>query len=233
MNTPAPEGDLEDVRLLNDAVRRRVYGFVARQGTAPVTREEAAAATGISRTLAAYHLDKLAAAGLVDVDYARTSGRTGPGAGRPAKRYAWNRRDVSVSFPPRNYSLLAQILAEAAESSPAGEFRAALAASATQQGNALGRQADAVSAVLTAAGYEPAVEDDGTIVLRNCPFHSIVQEHTELVCALNHAFVQGALEGVGDDPNHAELSPREGRCCVVIRPDAEYLPAPPSAEAGR
>lgn len=221
MRPQSPGGGLDDVGLLNDAVRRRVYEFVVAQGTAAVTREEAAGATGISRTLAAYHLDKLADAGLVDVDYARPDGRSGPGAGRPAKRYAWNRREVSVSVPPRNYNLLAQILAAAADSGASGELRAAITSAATDQGVALGEQAGTVTTALTAVGYEPAVDEGGTIVLRNCPFHSVVEEHTELVCALNRAFVQGTLQGVRDDPDRAELSPREGRCCVVVRPPRE------------
>lgn len=221
MEERTPQDDSEVIGLLNDAVRRRVYGFVVQQGTVAVTREETAAAAGISRTLAAYHLDKLAAAGLVDVDYARASGRTGPGAGRPAKRYAWNRRDVAVSFPPRNYSLLAQILASAVDRGHDGALRAAIATAATEQGIALSRQAGAVMAALTTGGYEPEVDEDGTVVLRNCPFHSVVRDHTELVCELNRAFVQGTLDGVGDDPDRAELSPCEGRCCVIVRPRSD------------
>ena len=233
MHGQGQNGDLEDVGLLNDAVRRRIYGFVVQQGTAAVTRDEAAAGAGISRTLAAYHLDKLAAAGLVDVDYARPSGRTGPGAGRPAKRYAWSRREVSVSFPPRNYSLLARILAEAADSGPTSEFRAALAAAAAEEGSALGRLNKDVWTTLTAAGYEPSTDDNGTIVLLNCPFHSVVQEHTDLVCSLNHAFVQGVLAGVGDDPDLAALAPCASRCCVVVHPSAGRRVLTPKGEAGQ
>jgi predicted ArsR family transcriptional regulator len=72
---------------LGDATRRRIYDHVAAQ-TAPVTREDVAAAAGIGRTLAAYHLDRLAAEGLLVVTHARRTGRSGPGAGRPAKLYA-------------------------------------------------------------------------------------------------------------------------------------------------
>jgi predicted ArsR family transcriptional regulator len=209
---------LDDVGMLADAVRRRLYDFVRAHGTA-VTRDEAARATGISRTLAAYHLDRLADAGLVDVDYARTNGRSGPGAGRPAKRYAPGSRDVTVSLPPRNYSLLAQLLAAGADATPSDAFRSALATAAEREGAALGEQAGDVTAALAAAGYEPMTADDGDIVLRNCPFHSVVQQHPELVCTLNESFVRGTLERMGADPARAELSPCTGRCCVVVHPE--------------
>ena len=71
---------------LGDPTRRSAYDYVAAQGR-PVGRDEVATALGIGRTLAAYHLDRLAKEGLLSVAYARRSGRTGPGAGRPAKLY--------------------------------------------------------------------------------------------------------------------------------------------------
>ena len=67
----------------------------------PVSREQAAAATSIGRTLAAYHLDKLADAGLLTTRYERPAGRGGPGAGRPAKLYTPATQEMSVTLPPR------------------------------------------------------------------------------------------------------------------------------------
>ena len=75
---------LARLAVLQDAVRRRLYEHVAAQ-TAPVGRDAAAAATGVSRRLAAFHLDRLADAGLLTVSYRRLNERRGPGAGRPAK----------------------------------------------------------------------------------------------------------------------------------------------------
>lgn len=219
MDTITTPPDLEGLGLLADDVRRRLYHYV-RAHDGAVTRDEAAQATGISRTLAAYHLDRLAAAGLVEVDYARTSGRSGPGAGRPAKRYTRTTRELSVSMPPRNYSLLAQLLASAADAAESSAFRTALADAAEREGQALGAHSGDIATALTTADYEPATTDDGDIVLRNCPFHSVVQDHTELVCTLNESFVRGTLEGTGCDPACAELSPCSGRCCVVVHPEA-------------
>ena len=220
-NVQPPEGDLDDVGLLNDAVRRRVYGFLVQKGKVPVTREEVASAVGITRKLAAYHLDKLAEAELLDVDYARANGRSGPGAGRPAKRYAWNEREVSVSIPPRSYDLLARILATAVDQSPTGAVGEMIEATATAQGVEVGRNSHSVEQALTVSGYEPRKIEHEVTILRNCPFHSIVEDHTQLVCSLNCAFIRGALSGLNDDPDRAELNPEQGRCCVVIGPSTE------------
>lgn len=206
---------LTEVGLLADPVRRRLYEFVAARAD-PATRDDAARSTGIARSLAAYHLDKLADAGLLDASYAREPGRGGPGSGRPAKRYARSRREVAVSLPPRSYGLLAHIVVAAADSADNPEFRAALMASARREGRALSAQAPDLATVLEDVGYEPATRDDGDVVMRNCPFHSVAQAHTELACGLNQAFIEGALSGTGCDPGRAELYPAEGRCCVVI-----------------
>src|SRR2546423_9971891 len=78
--------DLPALAALEDQTRRRLYELVA-AADAPLTRDDAAAATGIGRSLTAYHLDRLAAHGLLEVGYARARERRGPGAGRPAKLY--------------------------------------------------------------------------------------------------------------------------------------------------
>ena len=77
--------DLDAIALLADPVRRSAYQAVVDAGMEPVGRDEVAAAVGIGRTLAAFHLDKLVEAGLLEASFARRTGRSGPGAGRPAK----------------------------------------------------------------------------------------------------------------------------------------------------
>lgn len=218
MHTNDAQSNLEDLVLLSDDVRRRLYEFVAARGDS-VTREEVATAVGISRSLAAYHLDKLAAGDLLDVTFARPDGRTGPGSGRPAKRYSRSRRELAITVPSRNYSLLAKLLATAADAAPSDEFRAALAAASMQEGTTLGEHTGDLTTALTTAGFEPKNAPGEDIILRNCPFDSIAQEHSDLACNLNHAFVRGALQGVHADPDRAELSPGCDRCCVVIHPE--------------
>ncbi|MGO1539212.1 MAG: helix-turn-helix transcriptional regulator [Leucobacter sp.] len=228
MNDQRGAEPLDEVGLLSEPVRRRLYEFVIAQAEAS-TRDEVAGATGISRSLAAYHLDKLAKMGLLDISYARTGGRSGPGAGRPAKRYARSKREISVTLPPRRYDLFARIIATAADSVQAPEFRDALSDAADREGELLGTEAGDVMTALVAAGYEPVTRETDEVVLRNCPFHSVVHDHAELACGLNHAFVAGILQGAEEDRDRAELCPGAERCCVVIHPSAPVADSEPAA----
>lgn len=206
---------LAGLSSLDDPVRRRLYQHVA-SCDEPVARDDAATAAGISRTLAAYHLDKLAEAGILSVSYARSAGRSGPGAGRPAKRYARTRDELSVSVPPRNYRLLADLVVTAMAEDHNGAVRAAMVAAARRAGQA-GAFRHGVLEALREFGYEPAITDDGDIELRNCPFERLARQYTEAVCGLNLQLIQGMLEGVGEPAQRAVLAPREGRCCVTVR----------------
>src|ERR1041385_854041 len=93
---------VERVATLGEPIRRRVFEAVRRAGR-PVSREDVAAETGISRKLAAFHLDKLLERGLLTSHFARPPGRSGPGAGRSAKYYEPSDVQVEVSIPPRRY----------------------------------------------------------------------------------------------------------------------------------
>lgn len=105
---------IDEVAVLADPVRRQLYRFVSAQPEG-AGRDAAATAAGISRALAAFHLDRLAAAGLVDVTYRHLGPRRGPGAGRPAKIYRRAAREVVVNLPERRYDVAAELLASALE----------------------------------------------------------------------------------------------------------------------
>lgn len=232
MGPPDFDAQVAGLAALDEPIRRALYFHVA-SADGDVTRDAAAQAVGISRTLAGFHLDRLAREGLLDVTFRRLTGRTGPGAGRPAKLYRRSDRELAVSLPPRRYELAARLLAAAVDGSggrPAGpalghEARAAGTAigdEARQQagpGSSARRRRDAAVAALAANGYAPVVER-GTIRLRNCPFHALVGEHRELVCGMNLALVEGVVEGLGLEGASAELDPQPGRCCVAIRTGA-------------
>jgi predicted ArsR family transcriptional regulator len=205
---------LDSVTALGDPTRRRLYEHVCAQ-PALVGRDEVANAVGIGRTLAAYHLDRLADAGLLEVAYRRRSGRDGPGAGRPAKLYGRAQGDVSVSLPPRDYGIAARLLADAAAADPTGETRRALRDAALRLGRELAAEAadDELEHCLAARGYEPCRDADGTVRLRNCPFHSVAQRHPEVVCDMNLSL----LRGLAGEARDVALEPRPGRCCVAIR----------------
>lgn len=214
---------LDALSALGDATRRRVYEHVARQSD-PVSRDEAAAATGIGRTLAAYHLDRLAAEGLLTVAFERRSGRTGPGAGRPAKLYARSEREIAVTVPPRDYHLAARLLADAAAADSDGHTRRALAAAAERLGREIARDADAdaeLEPLLRARGYEPYHDEHGVLRLRNCPFHAVAQRHPEIVCEMNLALLGGLVAGLDSPGLAATLEPGPGRCCVALKHAAQ------------
>jgi predicted ArsR family transcriptional regulator len=212
------------VAALAEPTRRRLYDHVVRQPQ-PVTRDDAAAALELPRATAAFHLDRLVDEGLLDIGYERRTGRTGPGAGRPAKLYRRAECSVSVSLPERRYDLAGRLLADAmADADVSGEPpRAALERRARQRGRELGAAVSgepaeqAVLRVLEDQGFEPRLED-GVITLANCPFHALAQEHTELVCGMNLRLLDGVLESVPGAGLTARLQPAPGRCCVRMEP---------------
>ena len=221
--------DLASLSSLDDPLRRRLYDVVTSQ-PGPVSRDEAASAAGIGRALAVYHLDKLVESGLLTASYQRPPGRSGPGAGRPAKMYTRSDREFAVTVPPREYELAARLLVQAVEADPSDRSRTALAGAARRLGTELGSafrpaagEGDAagqdVKGVLTQQGYEPCCGADGVIRLRNCPFHQLAEQHRELVCGMNLALVEGLVEGLGADGWHPALDPQPGQCCVAIGGD--------------
>jgi len=219
---PDPRDIDEAVRRLaslDEPIRRRLFDHVRRSST-PVGREEAAESVGIGRSLAAYHLDKLAEEGLLVTTYRRPEGRGGPGAGRPAKLYAASEAEVSVSVPTRDYELAAHLFAEAAEADPTGKTKAGLEAVATRTGRRLGEglRGAALLDALAVRGYEPFEDGAGALRLANCPFHRLAADHRDLVCGMNRAYLEGLLEGLQRGDVTANLEPEPGRCCVVVRP---------------
>jgi predicted ArsR family transcriptional regulator len=203
------------IAALDEPTRRRLYEFAVGQ-PAPVSRDEAAEAVGAPRATVAFHLDKLVAEGLLEVVYERRTGRTGPGAGRPSKLYRRSSSHITVSLPERRYELAARLMADALEES--GEPpRDALRRCARKRGKEIGAaaRADSYVGVLRELGFEPRV-DGGSVVLVNCPFDSLAQQHTELVCGMNLGLVDGVLDGLGVTGVTARLEPGPGHCCVQI-----------------
>lgn len=213
------------IGALADDTRRALYEYVSGQ-TEPVGREQAAMALGLAVHNVNFHLDRLVAEGLLEVEYRRLSGKTGPGAGRPSKLYRRASREFVISLPPRRYDLVGDILAAAVTRAAEGvPLEQALHESAHREGQSVGHGAEgvdragslpALAQVLRTQDYEPHVQGD-EIVLSNCPFDALAQKHTALVCGLNQAFVQGVVDALGSDVT-ACLEPELGRCCVKARP---------------
>jgi predicted ArsR family transcriptional regulator len=204
------------VAALNLPLRRRIYDHVAahREG---VSRDGTAAALRVTRWVGAFNLEMLAEAGLVDVDFRRPEGRRGPGAGRPAKWYRRSNRDVQVTLPPRHYGLAAAILAEAVQRSGATAATAEVVREvALEKGRRIGAEDGSLIEVLQDHGYEPA-DVDGVMVMTNCPFHALIDDHRDLVCTMNQALLEGVAEQAGLPAGSAKLDPAPGRCCVTLR----------------
>ena len=217
MSQPDLDRRLAALASLGDPLRRDLYHCVtSRDGG--VGRDEAAATVGVSRALAAYHLDKLVDAGLLETRFERRTGRRGPGAGRTAKLYLRSATPVEVALPARDYELMAGLLAHAVEAEPAEGARAALVRAARALGAevaAEGADDATVRSLLAGRGYEP-YEDEGVLRLRNCPFGRLAETHRDLVCHANLAFMEGLLDGLGRGGLRAVLEPRPGRCCVAF-----------------
>ena len=211
---------------LADPVRRALYRFVSDQEGA-VSREQAAEGIEVPKHTAKFHLDRLVDEGLLVTEFRRLTGRTGPGAGRPAKLYRRSAREVSVSLPHRRYDLAAEVLADAIERSldgtPMDEAITAAADAAAQLAvdtapdrsrNRRAGELDRVAVALEPFGYEPKVDHD--LVLANCPFDRLATEHRDLVCGMNLAFVGSVAERLGCAGVRAEQVPGEDGCCVRV-----------------
>ena len=212
------------IGALADDTRRALYEYVASEPD-PVGREQAATAVGLPLHTASFHLDRLVTEGLLEVEFRRLTGRSGPGAGRPSKLYRRADREFAVSLPERRYDLVGDILAAAVTRAAGGtSLEQALDDCAREEGLDVGGAAAdrkdpaslaSFAEVLASQGYEPRLEDDA-VVLANCPFDSLARKHTSLVCGLNESFVQGVADGLGC-PATACLEPSPDRCCVTAR----------------
>lgn len=221
---------VESLAALEEPVRRMLYLHVVSRG-GDVSRDDAARAVRVSRALAAFHLDKLVEAGLLEATFRRLSSRSGPGAGRPSKLYRRSPARIELSLPERRYELAAQMLATAVGDTEAGNGAEALRRAARDRGRRMGEELAPGSATrspleravraLTSCGFEPHRTAEGEVVLRNCPFDSLRadslrRDRRELVCGMNLALIEGLIEGLGLGTVRGRLAPRDGHCCVVL-----------------
>jgi predicted ArsR family transcriptional regulator len=233
------DAELAALAPLAEPLRRRLYLYIAASPDA-VGRDQAASALGIARPLAAFHLDRLVRDGLLRAEFMRRSGRTGPGAGRPAKLYRRGTEGHAVSLPARNYELAAQLFADALTAPKGGGGKKRLRDEARVCGRSTGERMAAEAdphgkrrepeeaasdselvAALAQEGYEPRLDGD-VIRLGNCPFHALVAAHRDLTCGMNLELMTGLLEGLGAGDWRASLDPRPGLCCVSFEPISSH-----------
>ena len=225
------------IAILDEPLRRRLYFFVSGRGH-EVSRDQAAKALRVSRALVAFHLDKLVEGGLLETTYRRISGKSGPGAGRPAKLYRVSQQQLALSLPERRYELAAQLLLQAVARVPREGIHEALHQVAFGWGHRLGSEARArarpaitserlfkeATEVLSQCGFEPQWDARGHVALQNCPFEALATEHRDVVCRMNLALMEGLLDGLGLDATSAKLDPQPGMCCVILGLDPGQRP---------
>jgi predicted ArsR family transcriptional regulator len=218
-----------------DGTRRAVYLFV-RDHADGVTAAEVAAHAGVHPNVARHHLDKLAAAGFVEIaDRADASGARS--AGRPSKRYVATAKQVAVSMPFRDDRLLVDLLLTTLTTMPADRAESMAEAAGRQYGRRLAAAAGdpdaavvpsrhemltAVAAALTGHGFDADADvASDEIVARNCPFGEIAEQFPHVVCALDNGMVQGMLEGMlggsdaAPDTQRTASRPRGDDACVT------------------
>ncbi|HEU4541333.1 MAG TPA: helix-turn-helix domain-containing protein [Jiangellaceae bacterium] len=227
------------IGALAEPTRRALYRYVATQQE-PVSREQAANAVDLPLHTAKFHLDRLVEDGLLEVEFRRLSGRSGPGAGRPAKLYRRSSRQFFISLPERRYELAGDVLATAIDRSirdgvPIAEavsdaaadtgrqlaagFLAEEPSASTSAENTGGDEREGLERtvqVLARHGYEPQMAGS-RVLLTNCPFDRLATDHTALVCGLNLALISGVINGLQIPGVTPELAPETGLCCVQLR----------------
>jgi predicted ArsR family transcriptional regulator len=215
------------VSALADPIRRALYHFVAHQPGA-VSRDQAAAGLEIPRHTAKFHLDKLVDEGLLVPEFRRLSGRTGPGAGRPAKLYRRVRKEVNVTLPRRRYDLAGHVLADTLERVQAGTPLDQAVEDAAENAAAIviaswppteSSDVERIAGVLARLGYEPRLEDDG-VRLSNCPFQQLSDDHTGVVCSMNRRFIDAIGRQLDCTDVHPASVDRGTGCCVALHPSS-------------
>jgi predicted ArsR family transcriptional regulator len=223
------DASLASVAVLGEQTRWRLYALV-RAARRPVSRDEAAASIGISRKLAAFHLDKLVSAGLLRAGYdAPMAGRR---IGRAPKTYEPSDADIAISIPARRYDVLAGILIDAVRAGASGEDALEAATRIARLRGAeygasqrerlrpgrLGteRALTVITEILDERGYEPQRESPTDLRLRNCPFHPLTADAPDVACAVNQAWLSGMLEGLGITTAETVPDRDPGNCCVMF-----------------
>jgi predicted ArsR family transcriptional regulator len=206
-----------------------------RGSDAPVSADDAAALLGIHRSVARGRLERLLRVGLLETSFARRTGRSGPGAGRPAKLYSAASELAALEFPPRRFpALVARLLDEI----PAAERESALRRAGEDFGRQLARVADlrprqsvsdgleGVCAAVRSLGFQATLAsvdaDAAVITTPTCPLRPLVLERPEAAHidrGMWSGLVEHSIRGVAAESVECETRScldRHETCSVVI-----------------
>jgi predicted ArsR family transcriptional regulator len=226
---------LDRLDAIGESELREALLYV-RGSAEPVTADDAAAALAVHRSVARGRLERLVRAGLLGTSFARRSGRTGPGAGRPAKFYSPVPETQALEFPPRHLPVL---VARLLDGVPANGREKALRHAGEDFGRHLAQAAglrprarveDALQrlcAAVRSLGFHATVDrvDGDTAVIRTptCPLRPLVTERPEAAlidqgmwAALVEKGVRDVRAGSVECETHSCLDGGES-CAVIIR----------------
>lgn len=195
------------LEAIGDPGLRETLLFARRERHA-VTIDETAAALSIHRNVARRRLERLADAGLLVTEFERRTGRSGPGAGRPAKVYSPAPETRGIEFPDRRYAELVALLLDdvptARREDIGARFGALLAAAAGIQPGSDRRAAlEGLCEGLGSLGFQARLEsvgpDRAEIVTPTCPLRPLVVTDpgaADVDRGVWRALVAAALDGV-------------------------------------
>lgn len=194
---------------LGDPTRRAIYVAI-RESPEPMTTARIAELFEIHPNVARHHLDKLATDGWLVVSHRRHTGKSGPGAGRPAKTYEASKREVSIHFSPRRYELLVELLMRVLQRVAPDQVSGIAQEVGMEYGRELAEEigapedagyAEAVQAVavaMTGLGFsmDPDVEGQ-RLLTSHCPFGEAASDHPDVVCSLDRGIITGLVGSLG------------------------------------
>jgi predicted ArsR family transcriptional regulator len=191
----------------------------------PVSADDLAGVQHVHRNVARRRLDRLAAAGLLVTRSERRSGRTGPGAGRPARIYAASPETTGIEFPARHYEELVGLLVDALPQRSrskrlhdvgldlaAGLLRGAPIAPARDLRIGVERVCDAVGRLGFQASVEAVDEETAVIATPTCPLRPLVVKRPE-TADVDRGMWCGLIAGGLQDVRGADVS-CETRDCL-------------------
>jgi len=212
-------GDL--TATLGDATRRGIY-MTVRESAEPVTAVQIAETFGIHPNVARHHLDRLANDGYLEMTRQRRSGKSGPGAGRPAKCYVVSEKAIDVQFPPKRHDLLADLLVRVISRLDAAEAATIAEEVGREYGRAIGESLAVANAdfdtalkmvamAMTGLGFDTSAEPtERRLVTCHCPFGETAETHPEIVCRIDQGIIRGVMEGADPQAGPFVMTPSPG-----------------------
>ena len=191
-----------------------------------LSAKELADRFGLHVTTMRFHLDQLVQAGLLTATFQRRES-----AGRPRKLYAVERGSLESVSSEQSFKMLSELLVESFHTDEHGRpltpdeagarwgrrrvgqerSNAGAPEPARTAGQWLGRIGHMVD-LLEEWGYLPEVSTSNhgrtaEVALHDCPFLSLAQENTAVVCGIHRGLIRGVLESLGEESTQVGLTP--------------------------